>query len=388
LQDTKQLGGGFFFKRGHATCGNAKVLFATLAYQLALNRRELKNPIVQSVDTDPSVLARGMDVQLHTLILGPCQLLQDDAPLVFLIDGLDECAGHIIQGEILRLIRSTAQVKCLRILVASRPEPHIRETLEEESFQGLWCSTNVEQSYQDVRTYLHREFLRIHHKHHATMRNIPTPWPSPQIVEMLVEKSSGYFIFASTVIKFIDDEYSRPSDQLDIIQNLTPPDSQSPYEALDQLYLQILSGVPDRYHSRLCNILCFILHYPGSFYAENIDKMLGLKSGDVSLILRPLHSVLDLSKQIRMHHASFPDFLNSLERSSIFCVGSPQLGTMVVCCVLKENTNKLLEFSLSQQAKVEMLNFDQDHMSASRLSNWLNGHGIPIIPIKLLQIHK
>ncbi|KAJ6570489.1 hypothetical protein DFH09DRAFT_1464208, partial [Mycena vulgaris] len=35
LQEAGRLGGSLFFKRGHPTRGNAKVLFATLAYRLA-----------------------------------------------------------------------------------------------------------------------------------------------------------------------------------------------------------------------------------------------------------------------------------------------------------------------------------------------------------------
>ncbi|KAJ7882751.1 hypothetical protein B0H14DRAFT_2702779, partial [Mycena olivaceomarginata] len=80
-----------------------------------------------------------MDVQLRTLILEPCRMLQDPTPSILLIDGLDECEGHNIQREILWLIGSAAQDhgRQLRILVASRPEPHIRETLEDEPVREL-----------------------------------------------------------------------------------------------------------------------------------------------------------------------------------------------------------------------------------------------------------
>ncbi|KAJ7312729.1 hypothetical protein DFH08DRAFT_1043974, partial [Mycena albidolilacea] len=137
-------------------------------------------------------------------------------PTILVIDGLDECDGHNVQRQILRLIRSTAEEPSLRlrILIASRPEPHIRETFEEASFMGFVDFINIEQSFEDVRTYFRVEFSRIHCEHANSMRKIPTPWPSPQIVDMLVKNSSGYFIYASTVIKFIDDEYSRPSTQL------------------------------------------------------------------------------------------------------------------------------------------------------------------------------
>ncbi|KAJ7839864.1 hypothetical protein B0H14DRAFT_1065366 [Mycena olivaceomarginata] len=344
LQDARRLGGSFFFKQNHRTRGNARVLFATLAFQLALHRPVLIDSISRTVERDPSVLWRNMDVQLRTLIQGPCKSLHDTtpAPIVFLIDGLDECEGHNIQREVLRLIGSVVNDRSvrLRILIASRPEPHIRETLEEVPFSGLVYPTNIEQSFEDIRTYLWGEFDRIHREHPSTMGNIPAPWPSSDIVEGLVQKSSGYFIYASTVVKFIDDEYSRPSGQLDIIiQNLVPQDIGSPFVTLDQLYLQILSRVPPRFHSSLCDILGVIIHYPqkGITVAE-IDELLGFEGGQLSLILRPLHSVLSFPSRrggIELHHASFHDFLTNEQRSSTFYVGSPQHHARLGCFILK-----------------------------------------------------
>jgi hypothetical protein len=342
LQDTGRLGGCFFFKRGHPTRGNAKVLFATLAYQLALHRHELNTPISRIAEVDPSVLGRSMDVQLRRLILEPCKMLQDDIPSILLIDGLDECEGHDIQREILRLIGSAAKHGSrLRILVASRPEQHIRETFREESLREFADSIDIQRSYKDVRTYLRAQFSRIH-REHTTMRNIPIPWPSPEILEMLVKKSSGYFIYASTIIKFVEDEYSRPLKRLDIIQNLVPcDDSESPFKTLDQLYIHILREVPVRNRPRLCEILSVFLNFPSpqGIGVVGIEALLGLEPGDVSLILRPLHSVFKLpsmqERVIEVYHASFRDFLNNQERSLDFYVGSPTHRAKLARSILK-----------------------------------------------------
>ncbi|KAJ7280605.1 hypothetical protein C8J57DRAFT_1124191, partial [Mycena rebaudengoi] len=242
LQDAGRLGGSFFFKRHHTTRGNAKVLFATLAYQLTLNNRHLKPLISRVVEDDPSVMARHMHVQLHKLVVEPCQSLNDNASPILLIDGLDECEGHDVQQEILRALANVAQdhLLRLRILIASRPELHIRDKFEHLTFRGLYDSVNIRQSFEDIRTYLRDEFDRIHHEHRQTMTNIPTPWPSPETLDKVVEKSSGYFIYASTLVKFIDDEDSRPAERLEVIQNLVASEYDPPFDALDQLYMRIL----------------------------------------------------------------------------------------------------------------------------------------------------
>ncbi|KAF7338876.1 hypothetical protein MSAN_02210800 [Mycena sanguinolenta] len=154
LHGVGKLGGTFFFKRGHTTCGNAKMLFATLAYQLTLCGQELRDLIAQSVDADSSVFWRDMEVQLRTLILEPCASLQDASTLVLLIDGLDECEGHNVQKEILRLMGSATANHSLplRIIIASRPEPQLQEIFQEESFGKLVDSIDIEDPHLVYRS--------------------------------------------------------------------------------------------------------------------------------------------------------------------------------------------------------------------------------------------
>ncbi|KAJ6465416.1 hypothetical protein C8R45DRAFT_910787 [Mycena sanguinolenta] len=207
LQAAGRLGGCFFFKRGHATRGNARTLFATIAYQLALSVSWLKTPISDTVKDDPSILARSIDTQMQKLISEPCSPHKNRVSLAIIIDGLDECDGHDVQQELLRVIRHAFSNNTIpfRFFVASHPEPYIREVFESPSYFGQYRSVNVEQSFYDVEKYLHDEFARIH-REHRTMANIPLPWPSPDVVWALVRKSSGHFIYASTIIKFIDDK--------------------------------------------------------------------------------------------------------------------------------------------------------------------------------------
>ncbi|KAJ6490130.1 hypothetical protein C8R45DRAFT_826225, partial [Mycena sanguinolenta] len=203
FQDTKRLGGCFFFKRGHSTRGNGEALFSTIAYQLALNIPWLRTSISHVVENDPSLVARSIEIQMQKLISEPCCPYGDGQPLAILIDGLDECQGRDIQDKILRTIRNSPCYYTVpfRFIVASRPEPHIREVFESPFYAGHCRLLNVEQSFNDVRKYLHDEFARIR-REHRTMARIPLPWPFPAVVEKLVDKSSGHFIYASTIIKF------------------------------------------------------------------------------------------------------------------------------------------------------------------------------------------
>ncbi|KAF9077755.1 hypothetical protein BDP27DRAFT_488473 [Rhodocollybia butyracea] len=337
LQDTGRLGGCFFFKRGHPTRGNAKALFVTIAYQLALDIPWLKGPISQVVERNPSILARSIEIQLQKLISEPCRMQPDRNPLTILIDGLDECEGQNVHLEILRAIRNsfTEHFLPLRFIIASRPEAHIREMFESSFYDGVHRPFNVERSFDDVRTFFLDEFERIHHEHRQTMSTVSLPWPLPDVVDNLVRKSSGYFIYASTVIKFIDDKNYRPAERLIIIMK-DQTGSDSAFEALDQLYINILFAAPIAKQPLIIPILCAITNF--TLTPSFLDKLLGLENGDSRLFLRGLCSVFDVPSeenkewdaQISAHHASFFDFLNDPKRSQNFYVGGlPDRMTLV-----------------------------------------------------------
>ncbi|KAJ6490925.1 hypothetical protein C8R45DRAFT_901303 [Mycena sanguinolenta] len=337
LKEEDRLAGSFFFKRGHTSRGNARRLFPTIAYQLALLLPELKQHISRAIENDPAIVDRSFSTQLQELILDPCRKICVSHPPCIIIDGLDECDGEHVQQAILRMIGGALRQEGLPILflVASRPEAHIRETFAEACLAEYHRPLNIEQSFEDVRKYLHAEFDRIHSEH-QTMTASPFLWPEAEIIERIVRKSSGYFIYASTIVKFIDDKRFQPPARLDVILGTRHSISGSPFNSLDQLYLQILSGVPEDFHLQLLRILAFL---KDSVSLQLIGELLQLQTGELRLILRGLHSVIRVpeydSSGVSAHHASFLDFLNDPSRSGPFHVGSPQCRTDLALQLLK-----------------------------------------------------
>ncbi|KAJ6544389.1 hypothetical protein B0H19DRAFT_1267659 [Mycena capillaripes] len=357
LQDVGSLGGAFFFKRGHPSRGNGNKLFPTIAYQLSLCFPELNHAISRIVEEDPSIIHRSLSIQLKRLIIEPCRQALYGRTLTVIIDGLDECDGQNIQQEVLSSIGHSAgeDQLPLRFIVASSPEPHIREVFT-DALHGVHCPVNIDQSFADVRKYLIDEFARIHHQHRTTMAMVPVPWPSLDIIKNLVEKSSGYFIYASTIIKFIDDKNFRPTKCLEVIVGIKESGFESPFVALDQLYTQILSEAPDR--ARVLKILA-VIAVKLSLSADHIDQLLELEPGDVRLALRALHSVVNVPEQgdlfsttLSIHHASFSDFLQDARRAGEFHVSSGQHQTELSCHILKAFSYKHDDASLNRSGHV------------------------------------
>jgi hypothetical protein len=171
------------------------------------------------------------------------------------------------------------------------------------------------------------------------MAVIAKPWPSESIIDLLVQKSSGQFIYASTVIKFVDDEYSRPTDRLDAV--LHPVDSDlAAFADLDQLYHQILSTAHNT--DQLLRILGAIILLRVSPTSNLIENLLCLKYQDVGLTLHGLHSLLHIpnpnapaSSPIRFHHASLIDFLKNESRSRKFFISVGVYHADLARCCLR-----------------------------------------------------
>ena len=68
---------------------------------------------------------------------------------------------------------------------------------------------------------------------------LSSSWPSLDIVYTLVKKTSGQFIYASTVTKFVASIRHQPADRLDIILGLRAPRNELPFAELDALYMHI-----------------------------------------------------------------------------------------------------------------------------------------------------
>ncbi|KAJ7843258.1 hypothetical protein B0H13DRAFT_1648511 [Mycena leptocephala] len=185
---------------------------------------------------------------------------------------------------------------------------------------------------------------------------VPNPWPSPDIINDLVQKSSGYFIYASTVVKFIDNKNFRPTERLGVIMGMEEPCFGVPFAALNQLYTQILSEVPAR--PQLLKILKVIQTKLSDrpLSLTSIEQLLELEPGDVRLALYSLHSVIVVPERdngdVSISHASFRDFLQDPARAGIFCTSGYEHETDLSRHILKALSYKYENPSLNRHIYV------------------------------------
>ncbi|KIL58961.1 hypothetical protein M378DRAFT_59596, partial [Amanita muscaria Koide BX008] len=243
-----KVAGTFFFFRSDVDRNDGKRLFTTLAYQLALSMPEIRDHVAHSLSERPDLPRTGVETQFEQLLVtyfraNIVKKYQELAPVI-IIDGVDECSDEDIQRQFLKVIGDavTDDRFPLRFLIVSRPEVHIEQTIHHFQTPVLTIDlADLDDANRDIEKYLVDKFSRI-----ASEQDLDSKWPGQEIINDIVYKSSGNFIFAALVIRFVGDPYLFAKTQLEIVLNMKPPKTTSPFAILDQLFLEILRRVPDQ----------------------------------------------------------------------------------------------------------------------------------------------
>jgi hypothetical protein len=347
--DEIYFGGCFFFRRGTPGRNVKDHLFSTLAYQLATNVHGMLEPVDQVMMQDFSLPNRSAAVQLKRLIVEPIRLLPIPArPTLIIIDGLDECEDFNSQRDILTLIGQVTMDPnvAIRFIIASRPEYQICDMFNKEPLFARTRRLVLDEGYNtagDIERYLREKFEDIHLRNRDIMPDVKNPWPLKDDLQMLVWRASGQFIYAATVIKFVDSDTDlrTPEEKLNIILKPGPMQG-SAFSELDRLYTQILSQYPDSEVLVHTLGVILVLEALPSFANVNtpatIAAITGFGEAKLHVVLRALQSVTEIRtdpvfddaddnepngtniRLVKLSHRSFHDFLADKTRSGPYFI--------------------------------------------------------------------
>ena len=322
------LAASFFFSRTAPGRNDNSKLVATIVWQLIMSIPEIRPIVLSALEYNPTLLSQTPATQIKALIIDPMNqvpmdLLAKRSRLV-IIDGLDECLPPESQDDILDILSiSLRDLKTpLYFLIASRPHTNIRYAFSSNAFRSIIHTLPLEHDYQsteDIRHYLTSSFEEIRSKHVY----LPSSWPKADDIEALVEKSSGQFIYAATVIRYIARGHHGHEKRLDIVLKLRSPDnSAAPFAMLDALYLQIFQSVGDEIE-KVKEILGALL-----FLKVDISKLVmleeffGYRPGELASVMGDMLALVRIpdsrSESVKIYHASLPDFLLDPTRSQSF----------------------------------------------------------------------
>ena len=170
----------------------------------------------------------------------------------------------------------------------------------------------------------------------SILSHVEQPWPREGIIDLLVQRSSGQFIYAAIFLKFVGADFCSPTKQLALVLKPDP----TAFSDLDQLYTQILSVYPSAVN--IVQVLGIIIA-SGENLPEVVEDILGMEEGELRLVLRGLSSLMkdeedengnNLRRVIsyiipHFTHASFHDYLFDSNRSGPFHVNLQEYKNQV-----------------------------------------------------------
>jgi len=354
------LGASFFCSRDFEERSNLRSIFPTLSFQLALQYPHFRQELLLILTKNPAVGKESLCSQMEKLIVGPFRAMK--TPTLIVIDALDECQDKEPASALLSVLsRYVDDIPQVKFLITGRPEPRIRSGFRLESLRPhteVFKLHEVEPTSvnSDIKLFLKTQFADI--AKHRSDCSLGEDWPSPHNIDILCKKAAGFFIFASTVIKFVSSCHHPPDERLALIVSLPLDTSHEAKFGIDSLYTQVLSqafqdvGFHDHeLYSHLKSVVGAVLLIFHPLSIKTLSDLL-INCGTPTRMtssLRTLHSLLlvpdNIDEPIRIFHKSFPDFLTDPGRctdSRFFIDPSVYHNEVLFSClnVMKENLKR------------------------------------------------
>jgi len=322
-----RLGASFFCSRGFEDRSDLRLIFPTLAFQLAQKYPAFRSSLIPLLQSNPDIAHESLQDQMQKFLVDP--LRSADVSAVIVIDALDECRDEHSESAILLVLGLLiSKIPKVKFFVTSRPEMHITT-----GFRGpllkrithIFILHQVDSSTidEDIRSFFAHELSRLAHQ-----RGGMDGWPTDEEVDSLCRRAAGFFVYAVATVNFLDHHLQDPSDQLGTI--MASPESTvhegetelKAYTSLDTLYMSIFqrsfrkNKASDDAMVRSVLSATVLAVNPLSLSA--ITTLTGFRQNQVKRLLGLIQSLLILPEDphhpIQPFHKSFPDFITDPTR--------------------------------------------------------------------------
>jgi hypothetical protein len=293
-------------------------------------------------------------------------------PAVVVVDALDECKDlETPEKFLLALAQHIHSVPCLKVLATSRPEFSTRLALQDSSVDHL---TDVLILHEvdpvrvagDIRLFFCDRLAMIATRRRRDNSMLPNGWPPDALVDKLVEKAAGFFIFAFTICRYLESP-GNLEKQLESIADLDTNVTEGRL-GIDKIYQMIIDAalsnfVDDETVSQCGLVVAAIILLFDPLSLVDLAGVLGMNPDCIRGVLRDLHSVLVIPSNgdgiIHTFHASFHDFLTDRKRYSGKIYVEPAQRHMEITILLlkrmmerlKKNICQLDEFQLNKEVQ-------------------------------------
>ncbi|KAG8723020.1 hypothetical protein FRC09_005052, partial [Ceratobasidium sp. 395] len=322
LQSSQKLGASFFCSQRLPGCRDVSWIVPSISYRLSLFSVPFRHALVSVLQADKDAYNQPLQKQFDVLFAKPLQDTTDTFPanVVIVIDALDECDDQGGVAKVISTLLSHAAGLPVKFFVTSRPEAKIVDQMRKKEAAGVRRELRLHELKstvvrQDIATYL--------------TAKLTSAGLSDAELNTLVRRSGVLFIYAATVVRFIEfDNFSGYKQRLQLVLDASAALTNESDEALDDLYTAILKNALELKgltRAEKAAREAVLRHVVCAREPLSLDVIAGLLEADtivqVSSALRPLQSVLSVSSEseaIGTLHESFPNYLLHPTRSGRF----------------------------------------------------------------------
>ncbi|KAJ7121573.1 hypothetical protein C8R44DRAFT_981654 [Mycena epipterygia] len=355
VANSRRFDSSFFFERDGGIFTAPSTMLRTISSDLC-RYTPFRDALVADLETRKiDFSTTSIKDQFIRLVENPLQRLLNELrvgnTVVIVVDALDECGGlgrsrlqdreHILAA----IVRWSKLSPLLRLVVTSRKDTPIPEVLNPIS-TPLELRLSSRQASRDIEVFLKLEFRKI-----ATTHSLPDSWPTEVDIRALAKKANGLFVWAATVVKFVDQP--RPHD---VLQQILTGDMNVEGD-ITNLYRVILriafcADCPEptaRFLEEFKNFIGAIVTASRPLERQTpLFTILGVEMSTIGYVCRHLRSVMmEGGKYLRFSHQSFVDFLISNACSDMFRI-SPCVNKRKIAFALLNLLNTGLHFDPSR----------------------------------------
>jgi len=319
-----RLGASFFCSGDFEGRSNLKLIFPTLAFQLALKYPGFRSALIPLLQSNPDIVDGSLSDQMQHLLVRPLQ--SADVLTVIVIDALDECDDEDPESAILLVLgRWVSEIPGVKLFITSRPKRHItygfRGPLLKDVTDVLVLHEVERKTVDhDIRRFFEHEVFRL-----ARLRDSTEGWPTDEQLGLLCRRAAGYFLFAVATVNFLKRDFLWSSDKLGII--MQSPEStihegktERDFPAgLDFLYRSVLRAacfvVDD---AMVRSVLSAVVLSVNPLSSSAISTLMCIDHEIFLSLLESIQSLLALPEDpnhpVQLIHKSFADFITDPTR--------------------------------------------------------------------------
>ena len=212
----------FFFKDGDATKSTISEMLRSLAWQMAWGNTEIRQVLLHMEQERDTIDRADARLIWRTIFVSRICRIELRQPCYWILDALDECSSH---NALFPLLAKIEQQFPLRVFITSRPSLTIERLILQERIPMLTELINRQSSWDDIQLFLE-----------ANSRYLPVEEETErqELVQQILEKSNGNFLWVSLVLKELETIYSQ-QQIYDVLKSVP--------EEMDGLYSRILQNL-------------------------------------------------------------------------------------------------------------------------------------------------